>query len=100
MWPIFGAGNQIVAALALTTVSVWLVQRSRQYLFAILPAAFMVATTVAALLLLIRTNLVGGANIVLGLTSVGLLLLGVGVVVCWPPRPRLGSHGQSFCWHE
>ena len=28
MWPIFGAGNQLVGALALTTVSVWLAQRA------------------------------------------------------------------------
>ena len=43
MWPIFGAGNQLIGALALTTVSVWLVQRARQHLFALLPAIFMIA---------------------------------------------------------
>ena len=51
MWPIFGAGNQLIGALALTTVSVWLVQRARQHLFVLLPAIFMILTTLAALFL-------------------------------------------------
>lgn len=80
MWPVFGAGNQILAALALTTVSVWLVQRARRYVFAVVPAAFMIATTAAALAILVQTNLIGGANRILGATSVVLLLLSLGVI--------------------
>jgi carbon starvation protein len=79
MWPIFGAGNQLVGALALTTVSVWLAQRARRSLFALLPAVFMVVTTVAALWIQAQRNL-SGANPVLGVTAVVLLLLAVGVV--------------------
>ena len=33
--PIFGAGNQLIGALSLTTVSVWLAQRARRTLFAL-----------------------------------------------------------------
>ena len=80
MWPVFGAGNQLIGALALTTVTVWLVQRARQYLFAAVPAVFMVATTSAALVLLARTHL-GGGNPVLGASAVALLFLTMGVVV-------------------
>lgn len=80
MWPIFGAGNQLIGALALTTVTVWLVQRARQHLFTLIPAVFMVATTLAALFLQARLNL-SGDNHVLGYTAVALLFLSAGVVV-------------------
>jgi carbon starvation protein len=80
MWPIFGAGNQLIGALALTTVTVWLVQRARQHLFAVVPAVFMIVTTATALYLLASSNLAGG-NAVLGYTAVALLFLSVGVVV-------------------
>jgi carbon starvation protein len=79
MWPIFGAGNQLVGALALTTVSVWLAQRARRNLFALIPAVFMIATTIAALWIQVARNL-GGENPILGLTAGALLLLAVGVV--------------------
>jgi len=80
MWPVFGAGNQLIAALALTTVSVWLAQRARRHLFALLPAVFMIGTTLAALFILARNNLGEGGNTVLGVTSVGLIAAAVGVV--------------------
>lgn len=81
MWPVFGAGNQLIGALSLITVTVWLAQRARQHLFALLPAAFMVVTTFAALLVLVRGNFGAGGNPVLGLTAGALFFLAVGVVV-------------------
>lgn len=81
MWPVFGAGNQLMGALALTTVTVWLVQRARQHLFTALPAVFMIATTLAGLVLIVQQNLFGGANIVLGITAVVLIVLSAGVVI-------------------
>jgi len=86
MWPIFGAGNQLIGALALTTVSVWLVQRARQHLFALIPAIFMIATTLAALTLLVRQHLVSGGNLALGAAALVLLGLSVGVVVIGATR--------------
>lgn len=80
MWPVFGAGNQLMGALALVTVSVWLAQRARQTLFALLPAVFMIVTTMAALWILARNNL-SGANPLLGLAAAVLLALAVGVVI-------------------
>ncbi len=80
MWPIFGAGNQLIGALALTTVSVWLAQRARPTTFAVVPAAFMIVTTCAALFILARTNLTSG-NLWLGSAATALLFLAVGAVV-------------------
>lgn len=85
MWPVFGAGNQLIGALALTTVSVWLAQRARRHLFALVPAVFMIATTFAALYIQAERNL-RGDNVVLGVTAVCLLLLAVGVVAVGTAR--------------
>ncbi|MCU0257268.1 MAG: hypothetical protein MUF60_11075 [Vicinamibacterales bacterium] len=81
MWPVFGAGNQLIGALSLITVTVWLAQRARQHMFALLPAIFMVATTFAALLVLVRSNFGAGGNTILGVTAGALFVLAVGVVV-------------------
>lgn len=81
MWPVFGAGNQLLGALALITVTVWLAQRARRHAFALIPAAFMVVTTIGALLLLARTHLAAGGNLTLGIAAAGLLVLAAGVVV-------------------
>jgi carbon starvation protein len=85
MWPIFGAGNQLIGALALTTVSVWLVQRARQHLFALLPAIFMICTTLTALFLLMRHHF-GTGNVALASAAVVLLFLSVGVVIIGATR--------------
>jgi carbon starvation protein len=50
LWPAFGASNQLVAALALLVVSVWLLGRRRMVMPILIPGAFMLITTVAALL--------------------------------------------------
>lgn len=49
IWPLFGASNQLVAALALIVVSSYLVGIKRPKKFTIYPAYFMLLTTLAAL---------------------------------------------------
>ena len=48
-WIIFGTSNQLLAALTLLGVSVWLWRTGRRVWFALLPAIFMLATTCTAL---------------------------------------------------
>ena len=50
-WIIFGTSNQLLAALTLVGVSVWLWRTGRPVWFALLPAGFMVASTATALVL-------------------------------------------------
>ncbi|MBM3295632.1 MAG: carbon starvation protein A [Candidatus Aminicenantes bacterium] len=50
IWPVFGASNQLVAALALIVVTSYLVAVKRPRKATLYPALFMLATTVAALL--------------------------------------------------
>jgi carbon starvation protein len=49
IWPVFGASNQLIASLVLIVVSVSLVIRKKPYLFAAIPAALMLVTTIGAL---------------------------------------------------
>ena len=49
-WIIFGTSNQLLAALTLVGVSVWLWRTGRPVWFALAPAMFMVCTTALALL--------------------------------------------------
>ena len=50
IWPVFGASNQLVAALALIVVSSYLVGVKRPKKYTIIPAYFMLLTTLAALI--------------------------------------------------
>jgi len=60
IWPVFGASNQLVAALVLLALSVWIIKGlKKRATFLMVPMYFMFATTIAALLLLIKSNLVG-----------------------------------------
>lgn len=53
IWPVFGASNQLLGALALLTVGVWLKRTGRNAWFVILPMAFMLAVTLLALVQLV-----------------------------------------------
>ncbi len=50
IWPIFGASNQLVAALALIVISSYLVGIKRPKKFTVYPALFMLFTTLGALI--------------------------------------------------
>ncbi len=79
LWPIFGTANQLLAALGLLTVSAWLLLRGRRYSFALLPAVFMIGTTLASLVILLSSYVRKG-NAILAVTDVLMLVLAAGVV--------------------
>jgi len=49
IWPVFGASNQLIAALVLLVASVYLFQKKHPSIYTFIPAVFMTLTTVAAL---------------------------------------------------
>ncbi len=53
-WPAFGASNQLLAAMTLTGVTVWLRREGRPYWMTGLPAVFMTAVTVSSLFLIVK----------------------------------------------
>jgi carbon starvation protein len=50
LWQLFGGANQLMAALSLLLVTVWLASVGKNWLYAGLPMIFMYVTTVASLL--------------------------------------------------
>lgn len=60
-WRIFGAGNQLIGALAMSVATVWLVHRGRSYWFALVPALLLTVTTFVMLTLFVGANLGEGA---------------------------------------
>ncbi|MGB9776978.1 MAG: carbon starvation protein A [Anaerolineae bacterium] len=50
IWGIFGAANQLMAALALLLITLWLMSKAKNYQWTFWPFAFMFITTVGALL--------------------------------------------------
>ncbi len=74
IWPIFGSANQLLAALALISIAVWLKNTGRNHSMFTIPTVFMFVVTVFALVLLIQANIAKG-NFVLVLFPVLLLVL-------------------------
>jgi carbon starvation protein len=56
IWPVFGASNQLLGALALLTAGVWLKRTGRRSMFAVIPMIFMLAVTLLALVQLAVKN--------------------------------------------
>ncbi|MFH2070703.1 MAG: carbon starvation CstA family protein [Elusimicrobiota bacterium] len=71
IWPVFGATNQLLAALALLSISVWLKRRGKNIFFVAIPAVFMLIVTSWAVVLLVVQY---GFNVV-GITAAVLLVL-------------------------
>jgi carbon starvation protein len=83
-WTIFGTSNQLLAALTLVTITVWLKRTRRPWLITAIPAAFMLTMTIWSLLLTIGpwlSALAGGQPAVNGIAVIALLLLAIAVLV-------------------
>ncbi|MEZ5357597.1 MAG: carbon starvation CstA family protein [Candidatus Zixiibacteriota bacterium] len=81
IWPLFGTANQLMAALALIAVSVWLTKRGRRNWYTVIPAVFMVVTTMAALVYLLVNTYIPSGKITLIAADILLLALSLGVLV-------------------
>ncbi len=81
IWPIFGASNQLLAALTLIAVTVWLNLAGKKSWFTFFPAIFMVVTTIAALIYNLIAQYIPSMNIILIITDLILLALSSGVII-------------------
>ena len=78
IWPIFGATNQLIAAVALFVVATWLMAVKRPTHYVLYPALFMVVTTIAALgWQAYHFFTAKDTNIFLGTTSLLLIMLAI-----------------------
>jgi carbon starvation protein len=104
IWPVFGAANQLLAAIALLVASCWLATRRRAVVYTLLPALFMLVTSLWMLIrsLVIDVNRwlhpeVGGApNMPLLVTEVLVVLLAVGLLVLTTKRWIHLRHEQAI----
>ena len=81
IWPIFGSANQLLASLALIAVSAWLAKRKKTAWFTVLPAIFMMVTTIYSLFSLLINKYIPKNNIALAVTDVALIILSIGVII-------------------
>lgn len=79
IWPVFGASNQLVAALALIIISSYLISRKRPSKYTLYPAYFMLVTTLAALFYQ-GTKFFLNGKYLLGTVSVLLIVLAAVIV--------------------
>jgi len=80
IWPLFGSTNQLLAALTLIAVTVWLHRAGKKSWFTLGPALVMMATTIAALVYKLATDYLPNGNYILAATDALLLALAVGVI--------------------
>lgn len=93
LWQMFGASNQLLAALSLLLVTLWLISTGRNAAFAAVPMVFMYVTTIAATFVTMRnlyTTIATGEDAagisVLGawaMIVVSLLLTAAALVIAW-----------------
>ncbi len=92
-WTLFGASNQLLAALTLLSISIWLYQSGRRIAFTLLPMLFVLVITLWALGELAWGNLHQGQGFsiatVNGIIAICLILLAIYLVICALVRLRL-----------
>jgi carbon starvation protein len=80
LWPIFGATNQLLAALALLVVTVWLVKTKKPVWVSAVPMVFMLGITSYAIVLLAKGFADSSNGLLLGV-SVLMLVLEIWIVI-------------------
>lgn len=80
LWPIFGSANQLLAALALLAIAVWLIKKNVNATFVTIPMFFMFTVTLSSLGLFAWQNFQDKVY-VLSLISAILFVLSVILIV-------------------
>jgi carbon starvation protein len=86
IWPVFGATNQLVAALALIFITAWLVSRGKPRWYTLGPAIFMLVTCCGALVYQ-GIGFWNQGKLLLAAISVALLVLAA--FLAWEARNQL-----------
>ena len=80
LWPIFGSANQLLAALALLAVTVWLTRTGVQRLFTLIPMAFMFAVTLSSLAIMVWQQYEAGSWLLMGVAA-ALFVLALALIL-------------------
>ncbi len=71
LWPVFGTTNQLLAALALLVITMYLMQTKKPVIYTLIPMIFMMITAMAAMML----------NIRIYYNAENWMLTGIGIVI-------------------
>lgn len=80
LWPIFGSANQLLAALALLTIGVWLIKKNISATFVTIPMFFMFTVTLASLGLFAWKNFQDEGYILASIASI-LFVLAIALII-------------------
>jgi carbon starvation protein len=77
LWRLFGSANQLIAAIALITISAYLIEHKTKIKFLIIPTLFMIITTISALFygLFNSKGYLTTSNWLLSIISIALIAL-------------------------
>jgi carbon starvation protein len=92
IWVLFGGSNQLMAALALLIITLWLIQKGKNYQWTFWPFLFMFVTTIVALIIQVIdsfkdmskegvTGLLVVGDLIAG--CVGVLLIVCALILAW-----------------
>lgn len=96
-WTLFGAANQLLAALTLLVISVWLHKNNKRLAFTLIPMMFVLVTTLVALVQLSRSNWeksIGldiqllNSMMSMGLIGLSIYLVGVSLMEMFKPKDK------------
>ena len=100
-WTLFGAANQLLAAMTLLIVTVWLKKNNKRLAFTLIPMLFVLSTTMVALVQLTRSNFEKSVGLDISLVNsglaIGLVLLSLYLILVAlgefikKPSPALGD---------
>jgi carbon starvation protein len=77
-WPIFGTSNQLLAALTLLAISIWLRQTGKRAVYAFVPMVFMLVVTLWSLVNLIKPLIVSLPAIFRGeVVKIDIIIAGI-----------------------
>ncbi|MPM23507.1 Peptide transporter CstA [bioreactor metagenome] len=80
IWPIFGASNQLLAGLALLSITAWFSKTNRITWPTFIPMIFMFCVTLTALVILIKKFFTGGQTM---LGVIAVILFGLALILIW-----------------
>lgn len=86
IWPLFGSANQLLAALAILSLAVWLKKSGKELRMTTIPMVFMFAVTLAALVFLMIANV---ENLILLVLALALFILAL--ILIWVAYKSLSS---------
>ncbi|MGM0579990.1 MAG: carbon starvation CstA family protein [Bacteroidota bacterium] len=78
LWPVFGSANQLLAALALLAVAVWMIKSGKKAGFLLIPMFFMFVVTLSSLFLLAFQNFEKG---IYSISIIAALLFALAIVL-------------------